>query len=152
MASQEGTQFYRWIEEIGNRLIGTLDGMSSEEIDRKPPAGETSSLLILATHTMGNMEEGIIEILGGTPVGRVRDREFAVSGSTADNVREQWETLKSRIKDVIDNLDDAALDREYSHPRRGTITGRDVLILTVTHASEHVGHAEITRDWIRAER
>jgi hypothetical protein len=152
VARTEGETYYNWIVQIGDRLVNALDGLSSEEIDRRPPAGETSSLLILATHTMGNIEESVIEIIGGETVGRNRDSEFAVSGSSAGDARQRWENLKERIHSTLSNLDEGALDREYSHPRRGTITGRDVLLLTATHAAEHLGHAEITRDWIVAGR
>ncbi len=42
------------------------------------------------------------------------------------------------------------LEREVTHPRRGALTGRDVLIVVARHAVEHLGQAELTRDLARA--
>ena len=40
----------------------------------------------------------------------------------------------------------ADLDRERVHPRRGLLTGREILIVVARHAAEHLAHAELTRD------
>ena len=49
-------------------------------------------------------------------------------------------------------LDDAILDQPFTHPRRGQMSGRAILMVVIRHAAEHMGHAELTRDLIRAKR
>ena len=44
------------------------------------------------------------------------------------------------------------LDRARQHPRRGIITGRDVLIVVARHAAEHWGEAQLTRSLMNARR
>ena len=44
------------------------------------------------------------------------------------------------------------MDRERDHPRYGTISGRELLVLVATHAAEHYGQAQLTRDLLKAQR
>jgi hypothetical protein len=60
--------------------------------------------------------------------------------------------LRPRLAEALANLPPGALDASYSHPRRGTVTGRDILIIVARHSAEHLGQAELTRDLLRAAR
>ena len=42
------------------------------------------------------------------------------------------------------------LDAAREHPRRGTLTGRDVLIVVARHTAEHWGEAQLTRSLMKA--
>ena len=42
------------------------------------------------------------------------------------------------------------LDGARPHPRRGIITGRDVLIVVARHTAEHWGEAQLTRSLMKA--
>ena len=42
------------------------------------------------------------------------------------------------------------LDGARQHPRRGIITGRDVLIVVARHTAEHWGEAQLTRSLLKA--
>ncbi len=148
MASAEAKMYANYIIDKLERIVSCLDGLSSEQINAKPPVPETNSLLVLAVHTMANVNEATFQGLLGQEVNRDRDSEFAASGSSAEDVRNQWETLKGQVRPALEGLTDEQLNRTLVHPRRGEMTGRELLLFTVTHASEHVGHAELTRDWI----
>jgi hypothetical protein len=43
------------------------------------------------------------------------------------------------------------LDRERPHSRRGTLSGREVLLVVARHAAEHWGEAQLTRSLLRAK-
>ena len=135
-----------------DRIVACVDGLSTDEINTQPPVPESNSLLVLAVHTMANVNEATFQALLGQSVGRDRDSEFAASGSSAEEVQSDWESLKSRIQPALQGLTQEQLSAEYEHPRRGRMTGRELLLFTATHASEHVGHAELTRDWIVSSR
>jgi uncharacterized damage-inducible protein DinB len=107
---------------------------------------------VLAIHTMGSTEEGILQGIGGEDVGRDREGEFQVTGSSTDEVNKRWAELKPRLTSFIEGLSDDQIAAECEHPRRGKMTGRAILLHAATHASEHVGHAELTRDWIDAQK
>ena len=150
--SSEPLVFWRYIASSLDRLVAHLDGLSADDLDWRPPAPGANSLYVLATHTLGNAEENLLETLGGQPIGRDREAEFAVRGGSVGAVEAHWRELRPRLAEALANLPPGALDATYPHPRRGTITGRDILIVVARHSAEHLGQAELTRDLLRAAR
>lgn len=149
-ASPEVASFWRAIRQTVDRLLATLDGLSDEQINWRPAAPEANPLSVLAIHTMGNVEENILETLCGQPVNRQRDREFQESSASTAAMQERWQQLQTRIERALAPLTTGALARSYKHPRRPEESGYDVLILVARHAGEHAGQAELTRDLLRA--
>ena len=143
--------FWRYIVGSLDRLVALLDGLSADELDWRPPAPEANSLYTLAIHTLGNAEENLLETLGGQPIGRDRAGEFAARGDEAP-VTARWAALRPRLAETLAALPPGALDSTYQHPRRGAISGRDILLVVARHAAEHLGQAELTRDLLRATR
>ena len=143
--------YWRALTSSLDRLLATLDGLSEEQLNWRPPAPNTNSLYALATHTIGNVEENLLGVLAGQSVQRDRDAEFVASGASVAALRERWATLRGRVEAALANLPDGALDRDgYQHPRRGALSGRAVLLLVARHAAEHTGQAELTRDLLQA--
>ena len=60
------------------------------------------------------------------------------------------EPLRERIAKHLASLTRDDLDAARAHPRRGTLTGRDVLIVVARHAAEHWGEAQLTRSLMKA--
>jgi uncharacterized damage-inducible protein DinB len=143
--------FWRYITSSIDQLLATLDGLTADEINWSP-IGDANSLYVLATHTMGTTAENLREVLCGQPVNRQRDAEFAARGETPDALIAQWQTLRAQIQSELEQIDDAALSAPRQHPRRGQISGRDVLIVVARHCAEHMGQAFLTRDLILARR
>ena len=143
--------FWRFIVSSVEQLLGCLDGLSAEELNWRP-LENANSLYVLATHTMGNMEENILGILCGYPGQRQREAEFAAGGDSPHLLRQKWDDLQARIKLALDQLSAAELDQLHKHPRRGQITGRAILIVVARHAAEHMGQADLTRDLILSAR
>jgi hypothetical protein len=133
------------------RIIACLDGLDADGINWKPQASEpTSSLYVLAVHTMANAEYTVLTMLAGENIPRDRDAEFAAVGTSADWVHQRWADLKPRLEATIHGLSMDDLIRDYEHARRGTVSGWKALVMVTTHANEHVGHAELTRDLLKA--
>ncbi|HEX3723583.1 MAG TPA: DinB family protein [Nitrolancea sp.] len=151
-ASSEVASFWRAINSTVTRLIATLDGLSAEELNWQPPAPEANSLYVLAIHTMGNVEENVLETLCGQPVNRQRDQEFVGGGTSVEAVQRRWQSLQRRIDETLISVPSSELDRSFKHPGREQESGRDVLILVARHAGEHAGQAELTRDLLRASQ
>jgi hypothetical protein len=143
-----------WAEKITgtvDRLLATLDGLTEAELNWRPSASETNSLFVLAVHTMANVEENVIEIIGGEPVGRNREEEFVAAGGSSAEIQQRWAGIRERVTSALANLPQSALDEERTHFRRGTVTVREVLLVAATHASEHAGQAELTRDLLKSQ-
>ena len=131
-------------------VVETLDGLDEREINWRPPAKDANSLLVLATHTLGAAEAHVLELLAGQRIERVRASEFTVSGDAAP-IRARLEVVTQRITVTLDALDASELEQERPTPG-GSSTGREVLLWTVTHASQHHGAAQLTRDLVLAAR
>ena len=57
---------------------------------------------------------------------------------------------KPQLQAFILSLTPADLEREYELLGRGKKTGRETLLMTLRHLSEHFGHMELVRDLLRA--
>lgn len=136
--------------EMVERILTCTEGLDEAGINWKPDAPETNSIYVLATHTMGNVRQNTLAVLGGQEDQRDRDAEFVASGDSAADLQRQWAELKPQVEDTLGRLGVADLERVHAHPRRGTITGQQVLMLMATHAAEHAGQAELTRDLWKA--
>jgi hypothetical protein len=134
-----------------DRIIETTRGLSPDQINVSPPIPEANSLAVLAVHTMANADENVLAVLGGETIERNREREFRSRVTSGEALADDWSRLRTRIETFLNELPDEALNAEVEHPRRGRITGRKVLLAATVHAAEHVGHAELTRDWIASQ-
>lgn len=143
--------YWRYIDSSIGRLVQVAQTVDAVGLIWQPPAPETNSIYALAMHTLGNAEENILETLCGRSVQRQRDQEFAPTG-TAANVQERWDTLRVLLIAALAGLQPGELERSRHHPRRGTITGLEVLLVVARHAAEHLGQAELTRDLWLARR
>lgn len=148
----ESLLFWRYIASSLDRLVAIVDDLGPDDLAWHPPAPGANSLYALAMHTLGNAEENLLGTLGGQPITRDRAGEFADFAATGVAVATRWEALRPRLAALLANLPNDALDAAYPHPRRGTISGRDILIVVARHAAEHLGQAELTRDLLRAVR
>ena len=141
--------FWQYTVRAIDGIIACLDQAPAEEWNWKP-VETANSLFVLATHVLGSTEWLVQEVLYGEPVGRDRDAEFAAAGMDAAPIRAKWQSLQARLQQKLDQLPAGALDAECIHPRQGTMTGRDILLIMVQHAAEHRGHAQLTLDLLNA--
>ena len=150
MPTRETAKFRDDLLWLLRHVVETLDGLTEEELNWRPPAKDANSLLVLATHTLGAAEAHVLELLAGQHIDRVRSREFTVTGD-AGPVRVRLDEVIGRLTATLDALDPTELERERPTPG-GTSTGREVLLWAVMHASQHHGVAQLTRDLILGAR
>ena len=134
------------------RIVARTEGLSDEELNWGPSAPGANSLGAIALHTLANAEENILGTLFGQAVVRDREGEFATAGLSSATVQARAEAVQTRIREALVRLTSEDLERECQHPRRGTLSGREVLLIAARHAAEHVGQAELTRDFLRSRR
>lgn len=149
-ARNEVESFQHFIFGTVDSIVGALDGLTAEELNWRPAAPATNSLYAIATHVLGNAEENLLGTLGRQPHGRNYATEFSAAAPVPDAVRERWTDLRERIAKHLASLTRDDLDGARQHPRRGTITGRNVLIVVARHAAEHWGEAQLTRSLLKA--
>jgi hypothetical protein len=104
----------------------------------------------LGPHTVANTEENVLATLCGEALRREREAEFQAYSTTPEPIRQRWALLRRRIEAALTDLPPGALDTMRQHPRRGPLSGREILIVVARHAAEHLGQAELTRDLMKA--
>ena len=139
-------------DELIGRILTALDGLTQEQLDATPP-GETSSLLVIAGHAIAALEWNLVQMLGGGQVDRDRAAEFearaADAGDAAAVLRERWAEAHANISAALEGLAEDAYEAKKFHPFLETeLTGREFAVRALAHTAEHVGHAEITRQWL----
>ena len=77
------------------RLVEMLDGLGEAELNWRPPAPDSNSLFVLATHTLANTEENILGTLGGIAVQRRREAEFQAYGPNPEPIQQRWAHLRA---------------------------------------------------------
>jgi hypothetical protein len=146
----EITSLWRFLTETLDRFAAVASEGPDAALHWAPPAADANSIAVLLVHTLGNVEEQVLEVLGGEAVHRRREAEFIEGDLSGVQLAGRWQEMRPRLEQALAGIDPGELDRERSHPRRGTITGRDALLLALRHAGEHLGQSELTRDLWRA--
>lgn len=137
------------------RLLAATDGLTAEQLDARP-LDDTSSLFVLATHTISATEWNFVEVLAGRPVDRTRQVEFDAKAADFEDpsamLRERWAAAQAAIHDALASLDQDEWDRERMHIfQQREITGWAVVCSALAHTAEHVGQAELTRQLLDAQ-
>ncbi|MBN9389318.1 MAG: DinB family protein [Chloroflexi bacterium] len=137
-------------------VMKTLEGLDEQQLNWKPPAPETNSLYSIASHVLINSQENLLTLLCGVPAAELplkpipREQALGAQGETAARLIEQWQILQPALVEHLAALPGEALFKEYQHPRRGPISGVTILVTVTGHMAEHLGHAELTRDLVKA--
>lgn len=147
--AHEGATYARYILNSLDRLMACLEGMDDARLNWHPPAPGANSVYALAVHSLGNAEENILFLLCDQPSTRDRESEFAEHFQSAAALQQRWQELREHLNVTLIGLSAADLAREIIHPRRGVLTGLEVLLVVARHAAEHLGQAELTRDMAR---
>ena len=148
--TSEVASFQRFIFGTIDDLVRSLDGLTAEQLNWRPAAADTNSLYAIVSHVLGNAEENVLKTVCGLPVARSRDAELAARGDTWEPLRDRWRELRARIEAALAALPEGDLDGKRLHPRRGALTGREVLLVVARHAAEHWSEAQLTRNLLRA--
>ncbi|CAN5501381.1 hypothetical protein BH23CHL2_BH23CHL2_33330 [soil metagenome] len=138
-------EYYKQIATAVDRICAAAEGLDGDGLNWRPIPVETSSLCILNVHIVGNIRQGILSTLCGHPDNRDRDSEFTATCDSFQALQDSWNQLKAELEQGMAGLTKDDLEKDYVHPRRGPMNGWTVLLNTATHANEHVGHAELTR-------
>jgi hypothetical protein len=150
VTDHESASFQRFTFGTLDDLVHSLEGLTEEQLNWRPAAPDTNSLYAIVTHVLGNAEENVLQTVCGQRIVRSRAGELGAHGTSWEPVRDRWNDLRARMQTALAELPARDLDRERVHPRRGPLTGRDVLLVVARHAAEHWGEAQLTRSLLRA--
>ena len=138
-------------------LIESIGGLDEAQLIWRPPAPDSNSCYVIATHVLGNLEAWVLGIACGQPIERDRPAEFKATGPNAAPIVTRARDLARRVEEALAALPPAALDEQRQPPKTlwgaGTPeprTTREALMHVIEHAATHLGQIDITRDLARA--
>ena len=145
-------------------LVAALDGVKTtvaemvrqigdDGIAWSPDVEDTNSAAVLATHMFGSEAATIHEYIGGVPVNRDRDSEFASPISTVDALVAMIERVGEGSRSALAAETAESLGRQV-RTRDGVVTksARDSLVGVLMHQAEHVGHMQLAEQFRQAAK
>jgi uncharacterized damage-inducible protein DinB len=107
-----------------------------------------NSLAVLAVHVAGSQRYWIGEVAGRDPSQRDRDAEFRTRDLDAGTLLARLSAALKHSRSVLEGLTQADLEAERIVPSDGRqVRVAWVLLHSLTHTAEHLGHMGITRRW-----
>ena len=140
--------------ELVERILASADGLSAEQLDTAP-WDDASTMFILATHAISATEWNLVEVLARQQVDRSRQAEFDSTAASFDDpqalLNNRWSEAKATIRSALEGLDDSEWDGPHYHQFMDrNLSGYELVNRALAHTAEHVGHAEMTRQWLDA--
>ncbi len=153
MMTPELTLYAAQLQTLIDRVCQAVEELGGAQLNWRPPVAEANSVYVIATHTLGNAEAWVLGIACGQPIERDRPAEFRSSGADAAPIVARARDLQRRFDDALRALPDSALDELRDAPpylwgagEARQVSAREALIHVIEHASNHLGHIDLTRD------
>jgi hypothetical protein len=144
------------MNELRDQIKSMLEGLPEEALDWHPIEGEgelaTNSLGVIVSHLAGSALYLIEEIIGGQPVHRDREAEFATRRVKASTLKARLDEAVKIVEEVLSPLkeDQMEEDRKY---RDRTAKVRWIILHVIEHTAQHLGHMQLTRQlWLARNR
>jgi len=128
----------------------SVDRLDDTTVNRTPDLPGPNSPFQLMTHALGAAQWWTAHIVCGHPSGRVRDDEFASSGSIAE-LHRTADDLVALLHDLVPEMQAATELSHSAHtelPLEEEWTVGTALIHAYEELAQHLGHLEITVDLV----
>jgi DinB superfamily len=137
-------------------LRGAVEGLSAEALNWRPGGDDTNPIGVLVVHALQSTRSWLAVAFGAPLPERDRDAEFLTVAESGEELIGFVDRLDVDLRALLESpgtYDPAA--QRVSHARTSTgeaevVSGAWALLHAVEHLSEHVAHAQLTRQlWER---
>jgi hypothetical protein len=144
------------MNELRDQMKSVLEGLPEEALDWRPIEGEgelaTNSLGVIVTHLAGSGTYLIKEVIGGQPVRRDREAEFATRRVNASTLKARLDGAVKIIEEVLSPLKESQMEEDRKYRDR-TAKARWIILHVIEHMAQHLGHMQLTRQlWLARDR
>lgn len=141
----ENELILRYLRKLNSTMLNAVRDLSEEELNWQPPIPQCNSMYVILYHA-ATATHWWLNVVKGNIIERDRPTEFSSHGTFAQ-IEELYNTWLRAAEQIVPTL--SAEDYETVHIlSRGLYTTRDALLHTIEHLSLHLGHSEITRQWL----
>lgn len=141
--------------ELIERILTACADLAPDQLDAVPFA-ESSPLYVIATHAISATEWNFVHVLAGQAVDRSREAEFdsraAAQADPQAVLQARWDAARAAIAAALGGLSEEAWDGPHYHMfMERNLSGYELVDRAIAHTAEHVGHAELTRQWLDSQ-
>ncbi len=139
-------QLSAYLDELRDAVWRAAEPLSEDLLNRRPP-GLTNTPGILLRHLVGAERYWIHRVVGGDPVERDRDAEFAQDVPVRkEEVLAELVRVGERTRQILAGLPESALGEAVEVVRGGrteTVTKHYAILQTIAHYSYHLGQLRL---------
>ena len=144
--SNEIQEIVSTFAQVKSEIKAAIRDLPQESLNWTPVAGEANSIYAIVTHICGSERQWMQGTIGGQAVQRDRDAEFVARGQKVDDLialldKTQEETASVLSKETVESL--GRIVQRY--PDRPKTTALASVVGCLRHVSEHLGHAQLTK-------
>ncbi|MHB8595244.1 MAG: DinB family protein [Ktedonobacteraceae bacterium] len=141
----ENELILRYLRKLNSTMLNAVRDLSADELNWWPPIPQCNSIYVLLYHA-ATATYWWLNVVRGNIIERDRPTEFSSHGTFAQ-IEEMFTSWLHAAEQIVPTLQ--TQDYETVHIlSRGLYTTRDALLHTIEHLSLHLGHIEITRQWL----
>ncbi len=149
---KEIESYLSFLQDLRNQMKDLLKGLPADALDWKPivATGDlaTNSVGSMTLHLAGSENFWMREIIGGQPIQRNRDAEFAAKGDTAADLISKLEMAARGAEEILASINAGKLEENRKFRDR-TVTVRWAILHVIEHYAVHLGHMQLTRQlWL----
>ena len=135
-------------ERVHQEIFKWSDGLTEDQLNWKPAVKDTNSIGNLMSHILGAEMFLVVERIGGQSTNRNRTAEFT-NPVTRDSLVQRRAEVETRVRETLDKLTAADLNRVVTTPNGEASVGRSLMYL-LSHLSGHMGQVIMTRKLLDA--
>lgn len=144
------------LERIARDAMAQFGDITDEDFNRRLSLPESNTLCALATHLVAAGEFWVLVLVGEREIPRNRPAEFSATGRARD-LLPRYERWIQGVHEVLDDFPDERLSEPVEPPagyalstasQRERSDIRDALLHAVEHSALHLGHLQLTRQFL----
>lgn len=147
--TDEATLYRYHFRRLVTWYLEALDPLPPEAFTWQPPLPGANTLAAICGHAISSAEWWTLSCVGDGPLERDRDAEFAAASQPWSAMRGRFEAWLRVVEALLAEMPPERLHALSRHPA-GDRMNRRCFLHTVEHLGLHLGHVEITIDWLRA--
>jgi uncharacterized damage-inducible protein DinB len=138
------------LQRLHEDAKAALEGLDAGSLECKP-APDTNSLCVLVVHTVGAERFWIGDVAMDDPSDRKRNGEFQATGLSSIELKKRLDASLDYIRQALEDLSLQDLEKVRTTPEKRKVTVGWCLAHVLAHTANHVGHMQLTRQFILKE-
>ncbi len=135
------------IEDLHDEIMQLLREVGPVDINWNPGAGY-NSIYALLTHSIASQRWWICENLAGRVIERNRPAEFTASGHDFSVLETSLEEVQEETREILRQFTQGDLEQERVVKGR-VLSVRWIVMHVIEHTALHLGHMQMTQQWLQ---